>query len=202
MRALVGVAVACVLVLTACGEDDGSAKTSSPTSDTPSAATSPTSSAFVTQSPTASASPSPKTSASSASATASPTSAPASSAVPGPAPKSKEGAIQRYEQFLHAVGREDLDTICEVAGPAAEKAEDDGFGPCRSTFPITFRMIPDSQQQAMRTATVDPQRVVVQGPTKVVIPLSAVKSTSPLSEEAMGDSATVEYIGNNWYVTD
>jgi hypothetical protein len=117
-------------------------------------------------------------------------------------PKSKEGAIQRYEQFLHAVGREDLDTICEVAAPAAKKAQDDGFGPCRSTFPITFQMIPDSQQKAMRTATVDPELVVVQSPTKVVIPLAAVKSTPPLSEEGLGDSAVVEYADNNWYVTD
>lgn len=117
-------------------------------------------------------------------------------------PKTKEGAIQRYEQFLHAVGREDLDTICEVAAPAAKKAEDDGFGPCRSTFPITFQMIPDSQQKAMLTATVDPKLVVMQGSAKVVIPLSAVKSTPALSEAGMGDSATVEFINNNWYVTD
>ncbi|WP_203557863.1 hypothetical protein [Streptomyces sp. S4.7] len=50
------------------------------------------------------------------------------------APKTVEGAIQRYEEFLHAVGREDIDTVCEVAGPAAKQAEDQGFGPCESTF--------------------------------------------------------------------
>src|SRR6478752_5832676 len=35
-----------------------------------------------------------------------------------PAPRTTQGAIQRYEQYLHAVGNADLDTVCDVAGPA------------------------------------------------------------------------------------
>lgn len=198
MRLLAGVAVACALVLTACNEDDGSdAKTSSPTPSTASA--SPTAPASATPSQSAS---SPQTSTSPSKASSPSASVPASSAPPPPAPGSKEGAIERYEYFLHAVGREDLDAVCEVAAPAAKKAENDGFGPCRSTFPITFRLIPDSQQTAMRTATVDPKLVAMPSPTKVVIPITAVKSTPALSQEGLGDSAVMEYVNNKWYVTD
>ncbi|WP_436772555.1 hypothetical protein [Yinghuangia sp. YIM S09857] len=205
MRALAGVAVACVLVLSACGEDDGSDKTAPPpTSSGAPVPTTASSASSPTESPSAPASSSTATggqpSATSAKPSAPQSSAPAEK--PGAAPKTKEGAIQRYEAFLHAVGREDLDTICDVAGPAAKKAENDGFGPCRSTFPITFQMIPDSEQAAMRTATVDPGGVTQQSATKVVIPLSAVKASAPLSEEGMGDSAVMEYINGNWYVTD
>lgn len=48
-----------------------------------------------------------------------------------PALRTKEGAIQRYEQYLHAVGREDINTVCEVAGPAAKQAEDQGSARAR-----------------------------------------------------------------------
>ncbi|MEV0373767.1 hypothetical protein AB0I10_28845 [Streptomyces sp. NPDC050636] len=51
-----------------------------------------------------------------------------------PAPRTKEGAIQRYEQYLHALGREDIDMVCEVAGPAAKKSQGRGLGPCTLTY--------------------------------------------------------------------
>ncbi|MFG2595957.1 hypothetical protein [Streptomyces sp. NPDC048462] len=84
------------------------------------------------------------------------------------APRTKEGAIQRYEQYLHAVGREGINTVCEVAGPAAKQAEDQGFGPCTSTFVVTFQMISPAQKKALRTATVDPKRVDAVPPPRVL----------------------------------
>lgn len=116
------------------------------------------------------------------------------------APRTTAGAIQRYEEFLHAVGREDLDTVCEVAGPAAKKAQDEGLGPCRSTFPVTFKMISPVQKKALRSATVDPGRVVVSTPDKVEIPANAVKASVTFSDDEIG-SSTVEYLKNDWYVT-
>ncbi|MFG2169977.1 hypothetical protein ACGFMO_01120 [Streptomyces niveus] len=118
-----------------------------------------------------------------------------------PAPRTKAGAIERYEEFLHAVGREDIDTVCEVAGPAAKQAEDQGFGPCTATFQITFQMIPPEKKKALQTATVDRQRVAEPAPEKYEIPAEAVKASVTFGEEEIG-SSTMEYLKDNWYVTD
>ncbi|TXL91937.1 hypothetical protein EW053_05225 [Streptomyces sp. IB2014 016-6] len=117
------------------------------------------------------------------------------------APKTKEGAIQRYEEFLHAVGREDIDTVCEVAGPAAKQAEDQGFGPCESTFVITFRMIPPEKKKALQTATVDPGGVTETAPDKFEIPAEAVRASVTFSESEIG-SSTMGYMKDKWYVVD
>ncbi|AJE84500.1 hypothetical protein SLNWT_4124 [Streptomyces albus] len=118
-----------------------------------------------------------------------------------PAPKTKEGAIKRYEQYLHALGREDINTVCEVAGPAAKKAENQGLGPCTSTYTAVFKMISPAQKTALRTATVDPGRVVVRTPAKVEMPVAAVKSEATFSESDLG-SYTLEYLKDEWYITD
>lgn len=118
-----------------------------------------------------------------------------------PAPRTKEGAIQRYEQYLHALGREDIDTVCEVAGPAAKKAEDQGIGPCTSTYATVFQMISPAQKQALKTATVDPQRVNVRTPDKIEMPVQAVKASATFSESDLG-SYTLEYLKNDWFITD
>ncbi|MFJ9822151.1 hypothetical protein ACIRU3_44380 [Streptomyces sp. NPDC101151] len=118
-----------------------------------------------------------------------------------PAPRTKEGAIQRYEEYLHALGREDIDTVCDVAGPAAKKAQDQGLGPCRSTYAAVFQMISPAQKKALRTATVDPQRVAVRTPDKIEMPVEAVRASATFSESDLG-SYTLEYLKNDWYITD
>lgn len=118
-----------------------------------------------------------------------------------PAPRTKKGAIQRYEQYLHALGREDIDTVCEVAGPAAKKAEDEGAGPCTSTYATVFKMISPAQKKALKTATVDPRRVVVRTPAKIEMPVAAVKSSATFSESDLGNY-TLEYLKKDWYITD
>ncbi|GHI84986.1 hypothetical protein Sxan_23500 [Streptomyces xanthophaeus] len=118
-----------------------------------------------------------------------------------PAPKTKERAIQRYEQYLHGLGQEDINTVCEVAGPGAKKAEEMGFGPCTSTYVVVFQMISPAQKKALQTATVDPQRVVVRSPDKVEMPLESVRSSATFSESDLG-SYTLEYLGNDYYITD
>lgn len=118
-----------------------------------------------------------------------------------PAPRTKERAIQRYEQYLHGLGREDIGTVCEVAGPGAKKAEEQGFGPCTSTYVIVFQMISPEQKKALQTATVDSQRVPVRTLDKIEMPLEAVRSSATFSEEDLG-SYTLEYLKNDYYVTD
>lgn len=115
--------------------------------------------------------------------------------------KPADGAVARYETFMHAVGRQDLTTACEIAGPAAKKAEDQGFGPCEQTFPITFQMISATQKRALQSATVDRARITQDSPTKVEIPATAVRAAVKFTDEDLGD-ATLEYRGGQWYVTD
>ncbi|MEV0750628.1 hypothetical protein AB0I75_36445 [Streptomyces sp. NPDC050273] len=99
------------------------------------------------------------------------------------------------------MGREDIATVCEVAGPAAKQAEDQGFGPCASTFVVTFQMISPAQKKALRAATVDPQRVDVLTVAKVEIPTDAIRASVTFSESELG-SSTLEYLAGNWFITD
>ncbi len=117
------------------------------------------------------------------------------------APRTKERAIQRYEQYLHALGYEDIDTVCEVAGPGAKKAQDEGFGPCTSTYRIVFQMISPAQKRALQTATVDPQRITVHTLDRIEMPLEAVRVSATFSENDLG-SYTLEYLKNDYYITD
>ncbi|MFG2988998.1 hypothetical protein ACGFZK_06800 [Streptomyces sp. NPDC048257] len=117
------------------------------------------------------------------------------------APRTKEGAIQRYEQYLHALGREDIATVCAVAGPGAKKAQDQGFGPCTSTYTAVFQMISPTQKKALQTATVDPQRIAVRTPDTIEMPVEAVRADATFSESDLG-SYTLEYLENDWYITD
>lgn len=118
-----------------------------------------------------------------------------------PSARTKEGAIRRYEQYLHALGHEDIDTVCDVAGPAAEQAENQGFGPCTSTYTAVFQMISPAQKKALQTATVDPQRVAVRTPGKIEMPVEAVRSSATFSESDLGNY-TLEYLRDDWYITD
>ncbi|GGO45354.1 hypothetical protein GCM10012286_33680 [Streptomyces lasiicapitis] len=184
---MVGVAVSACVALVACGcgpdkaKDDADAKPSK--SSQPSTSTR-------TEEPSATPSASARTKKPSAKPTGD-----------QPAPRTKQGAIQRYEQYLHALGREDIDTVCEVAAPAAKKAQDEGVGPCTSTYATVFKMISPTQKNALKTATVDPQRVAVRTPDKIEMPVAAVRSSATFTESDLGNY-TLEYLKNNWYITD
>ncbi|SEO60777.1 hypothetical protein [Amycolatopsis saalfeldensis] len=114
--------------------------------------------------------------------------------------KPAAGAVERYETFLHAVGNQDVTTACEIAGPAAKKAEDEGIGPCETTFPMTFAMISPAQRKALQSATVDRARIT-ETSTKVDIPAKAVKAAVKFTDSDLGD-AVLELRNGTWYVTD
>lgn len=135
------------------------------------------------------------TSAASASTQQATTAQPASSTK-----KAAAGAVERYETFLHAVGSQDVTTACEIAAPAAKKAEDEGFGPCEETLPITFGMFTPSQRKALQSATVDRARIT-ESSTKVEIPAKAIKAYATFTDSDLGD-AVLELRNGKWYVTD
>lgn len=126
---------------------------------------------------------------------------PGSTSTPSPQGMTKEAAIHRFEQFLHALGNEDIGVVCEIAAPAAKKAQDQGFGPCESTYGIVFRLISPAQKAALRTATVAPDLVVVQTPSVVRVPVEAVRSSANFTEGDLG-SYTLSYLDGNWFITD
>lgn len=125
---------------------------------------------------------------------------PTTTTTTAPAGPTKEGAIARYEQYLHAVGAADVATICDIAGPAAKQAEDQGFGPCEQTIPITLGMISAAQKQALTTATVDPAQVTGDA-TTVSIPAAAIRAAVQFTDSDIGD-ATMGFLDGQWFVTD
>ncbi|MFI7676536.1 endonuclease/exonuclease/phosphatase family protein [Actinophytocola sp. NPDC049390] len=128
------------------------------------------------------------------------TTAPTTTTTTTQAGPTTEGAIARYEQFLHAIGAEDVPTMCEIAGPAAKQAEDQGFGPCEQTMPVTLSMMSAAQKAALKTAAVDPAEVTAQG-TTVQIPATAVRAAVPFTSSDLGD-AVLSFQGGQWFVVD
>jgi hypothetical protein len=118
----------------------------------------------------------------------------------GKTPRTTAGAIQRMEKFLHALGSGDIATLCEIAGPAAKQAEDEGFGPCETTMAQMHGMVSAAQLAALRDATVDPAKVTGDG-ARVEIPASAVRAATPFTSSDLGDY-TLEYRSDDWYIVD
>ncbi|WP_345680676.1 hypothetical protein [Yinghuangia aomiensis] len=194
MRSAVGVvAVAGILLVAGCNDDKSKDDAKPATSAPATAAASPPALASTAAAPRP--------------ATSSAVSAPASAAPAttkaggGSAPQTKEGAIQRYEAVLHALGRGDLDTLCDIAGPAAKQAESEGAGSCRQSFTMMLQMISPTQKKALQDATIDPAKVTVSGTTRVDIPAGAIKASVTFTEDELGIS-TMEYQKGNWYVVD
>jgi hypothetical protein len=133
-------------------------------------------------------------------ASSTPTTTPQPTTTSPSTPAKPAGAVERYEAYLHAVGDEDVTTACEIAAPAAKKAEDEGFGPCEKTLPISFQLFSAGQRKALRTATVDRGRVT-EGAKKVEIPAKAVQAGVKFTSGDLGD-AVLELRGGKWYITD
>jgi hypothetical protein len=113
-----------------------------------------------------------------------------------------QGAIARAEQFLHALGEGDIDTICEIAGPAAQRAEAEGAGSCETAFGLVVTsMISPEQREALRTATVDPNLIDETTPGQVEVPVDAIVSAVTFTEEELG-SLTLAYQNDNWFIID
>lgn len=186
MRTRFGVVLFAVMVLAACGPDDGGDASSGKSTPTATVSSQPTS---VTSDPAPS------------EPASTPTSEEPEASEPAGVPTTKEGAIGRYETFLHALGSEDIDTMCEIAGPAAKKAEQEGVGPCEQSFGMMLQLISPEQKTALKTATIDQAQSVVQSPKRVDVPVSAVRADVTFTESDLGD-ATLEYIDGNWFITD
>ncbi|ALG08545.1 hypothetical protein AOZ06_17935 [Kibdelosporangium phytohabitans] len=121
---------------------------------------------------------------------------PSRPATPVAVPNTKEGAIQRYEQALHAIGREDTVPLCEIAAPAMKTVP----MPCDKAFKAMFRMLPAAKKKALQTATIDSAKVQVK-PGRVTIPAAAIKASVPIAENELGIQ-TLAYMNDNWFIID
>lgn len=112
-------------------------------------------------------------------------------------PKTSGAAVDRYEDYLHAVGKSELDTMCEIAKPAMDTVP----GDCESNFKIMLGMFSADQLKALETATIDTSQVKKQGPGTVDIPASAVQADATFGANDLGD-VTLEYQKDNWFIVD
>lgn len=118
----------------------------------------------------------------------------------GAAPDTVDGAIARFEDFLHALGTKDVPTMCDVAGPAAQMAEDEGVGPCESSMAMMAEMPSPEQSTALQTATIDPS-LVTEASGTVTIPPEAIVSSATFTESDLGTSV-LAYQDGNWFIID
>lgn len=114
----------------------------------------------------------------------------------GTAPETTEGAIARFEEYLHAFGNADTTTMCEIAAPAMA-----AMGDCEQTFDVMLQMPSPEQLEALKTATVDPAGVDASTPGTVIIPSSAVVSSATFGPEELGDY-TLAFQDGNWFIVD
>lgn len=112
-------------------------------------------------------------------------------------PKTSGAAIDRYEEYLHAVGKSELDTMCEIAKPAMDTVS----GDCKANFRMMLSMFSTEQLKALETATIDTSQVKKRDPGTVDIPASAVQADATFGANDLGD-VTLEYQKDNWFIVD
>ncbi|POM26428.1 hypothetical protein BTM25_08280 [Actinomadura rubteroloni] len=91
--------------------------------------------------------------------------------------------------------------MCVIAGPAAKRAEAQGFGKCRTTFSITRSMFSDAQLAALRTATVNKAMVTKRANGDVDVPARAVVAATRFTAHDLSD-LTLSYRHGDWFIVD
>ncbi|WP_146058947.1 hypothetical protein [Actinomadura rubteroloni] len=127
--------------------------------------------------------------------------APPPSPSPTLVPRTVDAAIARYLTAVRALGSGDLTTVCVIAGPAAKRAEAQGFGKCRTTFSITRSMFSDAQLAALRTATVNKAMVTKRANGDVDVPARAVVAATRFTAHDLSD-LTLSYRHGDWFIVD
>nr|CEL19894.1 Uncharacterized conserved protein of probably eukaryotic origin [Kibdelosporangium sp. MJ126-NF4]CTQ97118.1 Uncharacterized conserved protein of probably eukaryotic origin [Kibdelosporangium sp. MJ126-NF4] len=118
---------------------------------------------------------------------------------PATGQKTKEGAIQRYQQALRALGKQDMATVCEIAAPAMKSANLPMT--CPEAFQVTYSMLAPAKRQALQTVTVDPAKVRSKPSGEFEIPSTALQGSAKFAESDLG-TQTMTYLNGNWFITD
>ncbi|WP_236725274.1 hypothetical protein [Amycolatopsis orientalis] len=106
-----------------------------------------------------------------------------------------EGAATVMEEYHHALGDKDLDTVCRITAPAF----DGGMKECRSLTPIQFEMFTPADLKNLKVTRVDRTKVKSQGPDQVIVPPEAIAPKATIMD---GDPKifTMGWRGGTWVI--
>jgi len=106
-----------------------------------------------------------------------------------------EGAASVMEEYHHALGEKDLETVCRITAPAF----DGGMKECRQLTPIQFGMLSADDVKKLKQTRVDRAKLQSKGPDKVVVPPSAI---APQIAMMASDpkTFTMAWQGGTWVV--
>ncbi|MFJ8910920.1 hypothetical protein [Amycolatopsis sp. NPDC102389] len=134
-------------------------------------------------------------SASKPSATAATVSEASKPATGGAVAHTPEGAASVMEEYHHALGEKDLETVCRITGPAF----DGGMKECRQLTPIQFGMLSADDVKKLKQTRVDRAKLQSKGPDKVVVPPGAI--APQIAMMASDPKAfTMAWQGGTWVV--
>ncbi|WP_255632358.1 hypothetical protein [Amycolatopsis sp. TNS106] len=187
IRPLGAACAAAALFLIAGCEEQTPGAASPQTSAVPSTSEAPNSSSSAPTSTT-------PASATAPSATAATVSKPATG---GAVAHTPDGAAAVMEEFHHALGAKDLDTVCRISAPAY----DGGMKECRSLTPMLFEMFTPADLKNLKATRVDRAKVKSKGPDQVTIPPNAIAPKATIMD---GDPKifTMGWRGGTWVIID
>ncbi|WP_410664650.1 hypothetical protein [Amycolatopsis sp. lyj-84] len=179
-------AAAALFLLVGCEEQTAGSASPQP-SAVPGTSTAPTSSSSSAPATTASRP-------SAASATASPVTKPATG---GPAAHTPVGAASVMEEFHHALGAKNLETVCRISAPAY----DGGIKECRSLTPMLFEMFTPEDLKNLKATRVDPAKVRSKGPDQVTVPPKAIAPKATIMDSDP-KTFTMAWRDGTWVIID
>ncbi|MEV6906448.1 hypothetical protein [Amycolatopsis sp. NPDC051071] len=115
----------------------------------------------------------------------------------GAAAHTPDGAASVMEEYHHALGEKDLETVCRITAPAFNG----GMKECRSLTPMQFGMFSADDFKKLKLTRVDRAKVQSKGPDKVVVPPGAI---SPQAAMMAADpkTFTMAWRDGSWVIVD
>ncbi|EME63762.1 hypothetical protein [Amycolatopsis decaplanina] len=110
---------------------------------------------------------------------------------------SPDGAASVMEEYFHALGAKDLETVCRITGPAF----DGGMKECRDLTPVQFGMLSDDDLKKLKAIRVDRAKLQSKGPDKVVVPPASIAPQIAMMA-AEPKTFTMAWRGGTWVVVD
>ncbi|MGW4827009.1 hypothetical protein ACWEOG_05465 [Amycolatopsis japonica] len=108
-----------------------------------------------------------------------------------------DGAASVMEEYHHALGDKDLETVCRITGPAF----DGGMKECRQLTPMQFGMLSADDVKKLKATRVDRAKLQSKGPDKVVVPPGAIAPQIAMMA-AQPKTFTMAWRGGTWVIVD
>ncbi|UUV29160.1 hypothetical protein NQK81_30865 [Amycolatopsis roodepoortensis] len=115
----------------------------------------------------------------------------------GAVAQTPDGAASVMEEYHHALGEKDLDTVCRITAPAF----DGGMKECRSLTPVQFGMLSADDVKKLKSTRVDRAKLQSKGPDKVLVPPGAISPQIAMMA-AQPKTFTMAWRGGTWVVID